>query len=124
MVLLTRPIGKLRQVVDPFVLPRNSIQESSVLKIRLVAIGLTPTNAEVEYWFYFSPTDPRVLEARAQEGHGRHVSLQRMFGGDLCECEIGRNHVVYVQPGYDRGCQRYPSVADFGTAGPGYVHIR
>jgi hypothetical protein len=116
MVLLMGRIGKPGQVVGPLVLSRHPAQKSSILNVRLVAIGLGPTNAEAEYRFPFSAANPQVLEARAQEGHGypsNGCSVE-----NLCEYQSGRDHVMQVQSGHNRGHQRYPAAAGLGTAVP------
>jgi len=74
----------------------NSVQESRVLKVRSVAVGFRPTNTEVEYWLYFPSGDPQILETSAQEGHRRHITLQRMFGGDLCKYEVRCDYVMHI----------------------------
>ena len=67
MVLLTSPIGKPRQIVDPLVLLRNSTQKSLVSKIRLVTIGFRSNNTEVQYRLYRASRYAQVLESRAKE---------------------------------------------------------
>lgn len=106
MVLLTKGIGKARHVVDPPALLRNPIQESRVLEVGFVAIGFGPTNTEIEYWFHFLPGNSEVFESRTEESDRGNITLQRMFGRGLSEYEIGRNYIIYVQPGNDGGCQR------------------